>query len=51
LLLETSVQPPHILPKITAAPLDLGYFADDLRKILGGNLMRVFGAIQAAGSV
>ena len=39
------------LPKITAALLARGYSADDLRKVLGGNLMRVFGTIQAAGSV
>jgi membrane dipeptidase len=39
------------LPKITAALLARGYSADDVRKVLGGNLMRVFGAIQAAGSV
>jgi membrane dipeptidase len=39
------------LPKITAALAARGYSADDLRKILGGNLMRVFAAIQntAAG--
>jgi membrane dipeptidase len=30
------------LPKITQALLDRGYSADDIRKILGGNLMRVF---------
>jgi membrane dipeptidase len=30
------------LPKITQALLDRGYGADDIRKILGGNLMRVF---------
>jgi membrane dipeptidase len=30
------------LPKITQALLDLGYSADDIRKILGGNLLRVF---------
>ena len=30
------------LPKITQALLDRGYAADDIRKILGGNLMRVF---------
>jgi len=30
------------LPKITQALLDRGYSADDVRKILGGNLMRVF---------
>ena len=37
------------LPKITAALLARGYSADDLRKVLGGNLMRVFGKIQDAG--
>jgi membrane dipeptidase len=30
------------LPKITQALLDRGYDADDIRKILGGNVMRVF---------
>jgi membrane dipeptidase len=30
------------LPKITQALLDRGYRADDIRKILGGNLLRVF---------
>jgi membrane dipeptidase len=30
------------LPKITQSLLDRGYSADDIRKILGGNLMRVF---------
>jgi len=30
------------LPKITQALLDRGYSADDIRKVLGGNLMRVF---------
>jgi membrane dipeptidase len=39
------------LPKITAALLELGYSAEDLHKILGGNLMRVFGEIQVAGSI
>jgi membrane dipeptidase len=31
------------LPKITQALLDKGYSAGDIRKILGGNLLRVFG--------
>jgi membrane dipeptidase len=31
------------VPKITQALLDRGYTADDIRKILGGNLLRVFG--------
>jgi membrane dipeptidase len=30
------------LPKITQALLDRGYSAEDIQKILGGNLMRVF---------
>ena len=34
------------LPKITAALLARGYSPDDVRKVLGGNLMRVFGAVQ-----
>jgi membrane dipeptidase len=36
------------LPKITAALMARGYSAADLHKILGGNLMRVFAAIQNA---
>jgi membrane dipeptidase len=34
------------LPKITQALLDRGYSADDIRKILGGNLMRVFAEVE-----
>jgi membrane dipeptidase len=34
------------LPKITQALLDRGYSADDLKKILGGNLMRVFREVE-----
>jgi membrane dipeptidase len=34
------------LPKITQALLDRGYSADDITKILGGNLMRVFGEVE-----
>ena len=36
------------LPKITAALMARGYSAADLHKVLGGNLMRVFTAAQAA---
>jgi membrane dipeptidase len=36
------------LPKITAALAARGYSGEDLHKVLGGNLMRVFGAVQAA---
>ncbi|HET9378242.1 MAG TPA: dipeptidase [Chthoniobacterales bacterium] len=34
------------LPKITKALLDRGYSADDIHKILGGNLMRVFHEVE-----
>jgi membrane dipeptidase len=34
------------LPKITQALLDRGYSADDIHKILGGNLLRVFGEVE-----
>jgi membrane dipeptidase len=35
------------LPKITQALLDRGYRADDIKKILGGNLLRVFRQVEA----
>jgi membrane dipeptidase len=35
------------LPKITQALLDRGYNAEDIRKILGGNLLRVFRHVEA----
>jgi len=34
------------LPKITQALIDRGYSASDIRKILGGNLLRVFGEVE-----
>jgi membrane dipeptidase len=34
------------LPKITQGLLDRGYSADDVRKILGGNVLRVFGQVE-----
>ncbi|HUO14731.1 MAG TPA: dipeptidase [Verrucomicrobiae bacterium] len=34
------------LPKITQALLDRGYSAEDIKKILGGNLLRVFGKVE-----
>jgi membrane dipeptidase len=34
------------LPKITQALLDRGYSADDIKKILGGNILRVFGQVE-----
>ena len=38
------------LPKITAALLDRGHSAVDIHKVLGGNLMRVFAAVQSLAS-
>jgi membrane dipeptidase len=35
------------LPKITQALLDRGYSADDIRKVLGGNTLRVFRQVEA----
>jgi membrane dipeptidase len=35
------------LPKITQALLDRGYSAEDIHKILGGNLMRVFREVES----
>ena len=35
------------LPKITAALMARGYTAEKMKKILGGNLLRVMGAVQA----
>ena len=34
------------LPKITQALLDRGYSAEDIRKILGGNVMRIFQEVE-----
>jgi membrane dipeptidase len=34
------------LPKITQALLDRGYTADDIKKILGGNILRVFRQVE-----
>jgi len=34
------------LPKITQALYQRGYKADDIQKILGGNLMRVFSEVE-----
>jgi membrane dipeptidase len=34
------------LPRITQALLDRGYSADDIKKILGGNLLRVFRRVE-----
>jgi membrane dipeptidase len=34
------------LPKITQALLDRGYSADEIKKILGGNILRVFSQVE-----
>ncbi len=39
------------LPKITAALAERGYTHEQLRKLLGGNLLRVFADVQRAASV
>jgi membrane dipeptidase len=36
------------LPKVTAALMARGYTAEDMRKLLGGNLLRVFREVQTA---
>jgi membrane dipeptidase len=36
------------LPKVTAALMARGYTAEDMRKLLGGNLLRVFRDVQVA---
>lgn len=38
------------LPRITQGLLDRGYSADDIRKILGGNLLRVFREVERVSS-
>jgi membrane dipeptidase len=35
------------LPRITQALLDRGYSAEDIKKILGGNVLRVFRQVEA----
>ena len=45
--LPEGLDSPADLPKITAALMARGYSADDCRKILGGNLLRVFREVEA----
>jgi membrane dipeptidase len=45
--LPEGLDSPADLPKITAALMERGYSADDCRKILGGNLLRVFKEVEA----
>ncbi len=44
--LPEGMDSPADLPKITAALMARGYSAEDCRKILGGNLLRVFGEVE-----
>lgn len=44
--LPEGMDSPADLPKITAALLERGYSAEDCRKILGGNLLRVFREVE-----
>jgi membrane dipeptidase len=45
--LPEGLDSPADLPKITAALMARGYSAEDCRKILGGNLLRVFKEVEA----
>ena len=45
--LPQSIDSAADLPKITSELIKRGYSAEDIRKILGGNLMRVFGEVEA----
>ena len=44
--LPEGIDSPADLPKITAALMARGYLAEDCRKILGGNLLRVFSEVE-----
>ncbi len=44
--LPEGIDSPADIPKITAALMQRGYSAEDCRKILGGNLMRVFREVE-----
>jgi len=44
--LPEGLDSPADFPKITEALLARGYSAEDCRKILGGNLLRVFREVQ-----
>jgi membrane dipeptidase len=45
--LPQGIDSPADLPKITAALMQRGYSAEDCRKILGGNLLRLFREVEA----
>ncbi len=45
--LPEGIDSPADIPKITAALMQRGYSAEDCRKILGGNLLRVFREVES----
>lgn len=49
-ILPEGLQSAADLPKITAALVERGYREEQLAKLLGGNLLRVFGEVQAEAS-
>jgi membrane dipeptidase len=49
-LLPAGISSAADLPKITTALMARGYTADQMKKILGGNLLRVFAEVQAEAS-
>jgi membrane dipeptidase len=46
-ILPAEIQSAADLPKITAALMARGYTAEQMKKLLGGNLLRVFAEVQA----
>jgi membrane dipeptidase len=46
-ILPEGIDSAEELPKITAALEERGYTSEQLKKLLGGNLLRVFGEVQA----
>ena len=49
-MLPTGISSAAGLPKITAALMQRGYTSEQMKKLLGGNLLRVFGDVQAAAA-
>ena len=47
--LPDGIDSPADIPKITAALMQRGYSPEDCRKILGGNLLRVFHEVESVG--
>jgi membrane dipeptidase len=47
-MLPTQLEDVSCYPNITQGLMDIGYSEEEIKAILGGNLMRVFGAVEAA---